>query len=44
VTAAINEYLLYSGAVNGGWDAIKSELAAKYSEGGYPQLKELICS
>lgn len=30
------------GAVEGGWEAVRSEIATKYREGGYPEIATFI--
>jgi len=32
------------GAIEGGWDACRAELATKYTEGGYPEMSKFILS
>ena len=32
------------GTVEGGWEAVRSDLAAKYTLGGYPEMAEFILS
>ncbi len=30
------------GAIEGGWDAVRGEIAGKYREGGYPEMATFI--